>query len=280
MKNRPGKWLVTALILVAAAALGLFLAWQFVPHHVFAVFLPKAWLPRGAGGYEDGHPTSHWLEALDSDDDETRAHAIHCLGAIGPDASEAVPKLAGLLVNSPSSKVRSEAALTLQKMVPDSRTAVGELAQALEDHEKLVRMNAAIALMRLDKDAKPAVPALIKALKDKSNRDNLQTFTFTIQEEVALALGRATAGTTDGVAPLLEELKAFHEETRGIVIQTINRGKDASRKGSGKGTETHKLRAGDVIEIKISFARALGEIGPGGAGRRAAARGDEEGGPG
>jgi HEAT repeat protein len=69
-------------------------------------------------------------------------------------------------------------------------------------------MNAAIALARLRADAKPAVPNLIKAIKDKSNKNNLRVFGHTIQEVSALALGRASAGSTDAVGPLAEALDA------------------------------------------------------------------------
>src|SRR5207244_6799070 len=58
------------------------------------------------------------------------------------------------------------------------------------------------------------VPALIPALKDKANQTNLNTFLFTIQHQVALALGKASAGTAQGVPPLMEALQALREEKR------------------------------------------------------------------
>src|SRR5262249_37947894 len=97
----------------------------------------------------------------------------------------------------------------------------------LEDSEPVVRMNAARALFRLKQDARPAVPALLKALADDENLTNARAFTVTVHELVALALGRATAGTEDGVPPL-----------------------------------TDALKKASTLEIRGSLIRALGEVGP------------------
>src|SRR5262249_62240239 len=111
-------------------------------------------------------------------------------------------------------------------MNPASKAAVPALAQALSSGNPLVRMNAARALFRLGTEARPAIPELIQALQDKRNRTYLQVFPLTIQDQVALALGRASAGVNDGVPVLLAGLKAAGAEP-----------------------------------ARISFARALGIIG-------------------
>ena len=160
----------------------------------------------------DGHSTRYWLRAVDSSDPELRHHALYCLGAIGTDAGEAVPKLAQVMREDADPSARSDAALALSKMAPASRVAVKELAEALGDPEARVRMNAAIALSRLHADARPAIPALIKAINDEDNLTNLQLFAFTIQEMSSIALGRASAGSPEAVPALTEALAAAETE--------------------------------------------------------------------
>jgi HEAT repeat protein len=161
----------------------------------------------GNEGEHDGHSTSYWMREMNSADDETRWHAIFSLGAIGAKAGDAVPGLAKILRDHPDGRTRSEAALALTKMAPASKPAVPSLADALSDKDFFVRWNAAMALFQLHSEARPAVPALINAVKDKKNKTNLNTFPSTIDEVAALALGRASAGTPDGVPVLLEALK-------------------------------------------------------------------------
>lgn len=178
--------------------------------------------------YQDGHSLGYWVRALDQPDAELRYRAILALGSIGPDAAEAVPALARILTEDADDKARHQAALALVKMAPATAAAMPALAQALDQDEvPSIRMNAAVALSRLGTQARPAVPALIRAMQRRSNRTNLGSFTVTIQDMAALALGRATVSTTEGVAPLTEALR--------------------SARTSGK---------------RCSIAQALGEVGP------------------
>jgi HEAT repeat protein len=196
MKKRRALWGAVALAALAAAA-------PLVPGS--PAYLPDFF--GGDGRFYNGHPTRYWVRALDSPVSDVRYRAIHSLGAIGPEAGEAVPALAALLVGSPSRGTRIEAALALSKMAPASRAAVPALAQALADPEPLVRTNAILALIRLRDQARPAIPALIRALRDDANRRRPATFTFTIQEAAARALGWASAGSPDAVPALTEVLR-------------------------------------------------------------------------
>ncbi len=159
--------------------------------------------------YQDGHSLGYWVRALNGPDAEVRLRAIHALGAIGSDAGEAVPILARLLTADQDDRIREEAALALGKIAPASEGAASALGRALDkDRVHIVRMNAAIALSRLGPLARPAVPALIRAIQRRINRTTVGSFTYNIQEMAALALGRATAGTPDGVNPLMEALES------------------------------------------------------------------------
>ena len=165
--------------------------------------------------FHDGHSLGYWVRALDRPDTEVRRRGILAVGAIGEDAAESVPTLARILTEDPDHTIRHQAALALLKMNLAAAPAVPALARALdEDDAPKVRMNAAIALSRLGTQARPAVPVLVKALRRKANRTNLGTFTFTIQEMAATALGRASAGTSEGLAPLLEALKGAHTASK------------------------------------------------------------------
>jgi HEAT repeat protein len=181
----------------------------------------------GAGGMYDGHSTGYWIRAANSPDAAVRFHAIHALGAIGPEAGDAVPTLSAILSDSPSAGARIEAALALSKMGPPSRAALPALTRALDDPEPFVRMDAALALFRLGAEARPAVPALIEALDDPRNRMTVGTFPYTIRALVARALGRASAGTADGVPALTAALELSAPE-----------------------------------DVRLAVARALGEVGP------------------
>ncbi len=170
------------------------------------VYLPS--LMMRYGHMYDGHGTGYWIDALNSPDAETRRHAIFSLGMLGSYAEDAVPPLADIMLTDADPGLRIEASLALSKMTPASRTAVPALGQALSDREPLVRMYAACTLFRLHEDSRPAVPALIQALPAKDNQVTLRNFSVSIQEMVALALGRASAGSAEAVPTLIETLRA------------------------------------------------------------------------
>jgi HEAT repeat protein len=168
--------------------------------------------PPAAPGKKDpptkraAHPTGYWIQQLKNADPKVRQEAVFALGVIGADAEEAVPEVCKLL-KDPEPRVRCDATLALLKMYPASRKTAPELAGVLEDKVPLARINAAITLHRLGQDARPAVPALLKALADKKNDTWIPGFQITIREAILQALGRASAGSTDGVQGLTEALK-------------------------------------------------------------------------
>jgi HEAT repeat protein len=197
MKQRRAAQVVLAMLLLAGLGLVIPGSPAYAPPLVahYATF-------------QEGHSLGYWLRALRSQDEDVRHQAIFALGAIGPGAAEAVPTLAAIVADDPDVEARHCAALALAKMGPASRPAVPALAKALAtDGEPAVRMNAVLALFTLGEASRPAVPVLIAALKRRANRTDLKTFTFTIQEMAALALGRATAGTAEGVPALTQALE-------------------------------------------------------------------------
>lgn len=163
-------------------------------------------LMASADDYE-GRSSRVWARDLDSPDGPTRSRAIFALGSIGEPAGHTAPTLAKIMTDDEDPNARAEASLAIAKMRGAGKQVVPELARALKDAELLVRMNAARALFQLGPDARPAVPMLIEALADERNEAYTDRFITTIQEMVALALGRATAGTDQAVGALADALQ-------------------------------------------------------------------------
>jgi HEAT repeat protein len=84
------------------------------------------------------------------------------LGRIGPDAKDAVPALASVLLENDSA-LRGRAATALGAIGPEAKAAVPKLVLALEDRSTLESVVAALA-----KIGKPAVSGLTNALTDKN----------------------------------------------------------------------------------------------------------------
>jgi HEAT repeat protein len=198
---------------------------------------------------------------LDRPDVNVRLQAIYAVGAIGSDAAEAVPVLTRILTADPDDDARKQAALALMKLAPASASAVPALARALDKDKALaVRMNAAIALSRLGPLARPAVPALIRASQSRMNRTNLGSFSFTIQEIAALALGRATAGTPEGVIPLVDALKSARTASkRRLVAQALA---EVGAPAQEAAPLLRALLADDSPEVRETAKDALRKILP------------------
>jgi hypothetical protein len=211
-----------------------------------------------SGSIHNGHGMHYWLRAVDSPDTELRHEAIFALGVLGSESPEVVPPLAAILADDPDPGARHRAALALLKTGMEARAAVPELAQALADEEPAVRMNAALVLAQLGTDARPAVPALIDAVQRRGNRTNLGEFTFTIQEMAALALGRASAGTSVAVPVLTRLLNAARSANARMGLASA-----LGKVGSPARPAVPRLRAllsDDVPEVREAAAQALKSI--------------------
>ncbi|MBY0231909.1 MAG: FG-GAP-like repeat-containing protein [Gemmataceae bacterium] len=181
--------------LLGLAVLGLALLLPGSP-----AYLPGWLVPRAS---HEGRSVRQWMARLGGSE---RMEALAALGSIGPDAAEAVPAVAAILREGDESE-RVAATLALMKIGKAAGGSVEALAEALADPEPKVRMNAALALSRLSEESRAAIPALARALRDEANATNLGVFHHTIQEAAAVALGRASAGREDGVAPLAALLR-------------------------------------------------------------------------
>jgi HEAT repeat protein len=90
------------------------------------------------------------------DNEESAPWGCIALGAIGPDAAEAVPTLANLVGSGHQPKIRLEAAMALSSIGPAAASALPELMNVLDRNEPVVLPGAIFAIGRLGPLGKPA----------------------------------------------------------------------------------------------------------------------------
>src|SRR5690242_1491847 len=129
MTKRRKLWLLSILLVLAISA-------PLIPGS--PVYLSN--LLYSDGRSYDNHSAGYWIKTLDSPNARDRHQAVFALGAIGSEAPDAVPAIARRMLEDDDRDIRSASALALLKMVPVSRAAVAELAQALSDSYDHVRM--------------------------------------------------------------------------------------------------------------------------------------------
>src|SRR5438105_528559 len=132
------------------------------------------------------------VEALKSEDANTRSAAAHQLSSVGADAREAVPALATALADA-EFLVRVSAVLALASIGSEAGAAVPALIKALGDENQAVRGASIGALLRIGPGAKAAAPSLVNLLKDPDNG---------IRDSAVFALVEI-GSSSDAILPLL-----------------------------------------------------------------------------
>ena len=156
-------------------------------------------LAQGAAVFADEDVPS-LIHALHAKKAERRRDAALALGAMGPDAKDAVPALIDVLKTDSDHGVRLFAAASLGAIGPDARDSVPALIDALKaDSDIVVRRTAASALGAIGPDAKDAVPALLDVLK--TDGDELVRYC------AGLSLGNIHARPKAVIPALIECLK-------------------------------------------------------------------------
>jgi HEAT repeat protein len=234
--------------------------------------------------------------ALQDPDEGVRAEAARGLQAVGPDAAAAADALIAAL-GDPSGLVRGRAARALWAAtggragapvppdrllaallesareagdgeIPDAdlvlalaavgRSAIPQLAAALDDRDARIRWHAAAALMQLRRGAREAAPALRRAMDDPA-------------WAVRNAAGRALEDVVDkqSVPMLAQALTDPSAETRYHVARAL------ARVGPGSASAVPVLQAalGDPDwEVRMEAAWALAAVGPAAAATEPALR--------
>jgi hypothetical protein len=246
MTRRHVLWALIVLIAGAAAALLL----PASPYY-FPMLL-------AARPQYQGQPLSHWMGRLEGGSSDDRQQAIYAVGVIGVPAEDAVPVLARIMVDDAEPRLRNEAAFALSKMAPVCKTAVPELARALGDDVAFVRMNAARALYCLGSDGHGATPALLESLNDPDNQTNLGVFPFTVQHQMALALGRVSTGTDEAVPALRAALQAADtNEVRVTMIRALG---EVGRPAQPAAADLRGFSEARDRELRFAVAEALAKI--------------------
>ncbi|AMV39446.1 HEAT repeat domain-containing protein [Planctomyces sp. SH-PL62] len=107
------------------------------------------------------------VNALRSNDGNTRAEAIVALGSFGPRGKEVVPTLVALLKDE-AEYIRRDAAWALGSIGPDARAAIPDLIAATKDEGSDVRKMACKSLAKIDRDGETSLPALRRAMQDEN----------------------------------------------------------------------------------------------------------------
>jgi len=227
---------------------------------------------------KDGAATDALLAALDSKNPNVRLCAIESLGAIGPPAAGAVPKLLEL-ANAPGS---SEVVIgALGKIGAGAVAAVPLLIERLEAISHRGRESAAEALGRIGPGATSAIPALCSAVRDpvadvrwyalhalesigSESKEALAAVRWALHEDRHIYIRGAAVDAlvgwgADRALPVLREgLGAKRWGTRAASAEGLARlGKKAGLAVPG----LRKALADEDRDVRRAAAEALGKIG-------------------
>jgi hypothetical protein len=196
--------------------------------------------------------------ALEKDPEPiVRQEVAAVLGRAGEDAKEAIPSLAYSLRHDKDDKTREQAGRALLQMVPASRRALQQLAEALQDSYAPTRAVAAEAIKTLGEHSKTAVPQLVdflKAGKDKKGDAPARMY-------VALALGRVGAEGAKGTDALCAVLEDGGEDNsvREAAAESLGRiGLDAV--GAAKPLANVVKSTKNPVSFRLAAVRALGKV--------------------
>jgi hypothetical protein len=110
-----------------------------------------------------GKPVGEWLKLLGSEEEAARQEAVEALRRMGP---AVVPDLVRALRDE-AWQVRNQAAVALGAIGPEAKDAVPALGEVLQEEDKYLRSQGAAALGKIGREAGAAVPILTRALRDK-----------------------------------------------------------------------------------------------------------------
>ncbi|MEI6325703.1 MAG: HEAT repeat domain-containing protein, partial [Gemmataceae bacterium] len=194
--KKSTAWIIGSVVIVAVAAM-------IVPGSPFNILDRFIMNNQLFTAQHDGRTVTEWIGDLNATDDAKKILAIKALGSLGVNAKQALPQLAKIMTLDPDNTMRIEASLAISKMAPDSLSVLDSLIKGLDDKDAVVRMNSLFGIMRLKADSKGALKALVAAANLPVNQELATGFTTTLQEALLVAIGRASAGSSESVPMLM-----------------------------------------------------------------------------
>lgn len=141
------------------------------------------------------------VEALADDHDLVRRRAVSALGAIGPDASDAIPALLQALTSADEGD-RFSIGLALREI--GYKKEVSSYVTDLKSASLLVSSDAVKALGELGPEATEALPALIDLIRDRGSL---------LRRDAVIALSKIGPRGSEAVAPLVQALSGEDDVT-------------------------------------------------------------------
>lgn len=194
--KKSTAWIIGSIVIVAVAAM-------IVPGSPFNILDRFIMNNQLFTAQHDGRTVTEWIGDLNETDDAKKILAIKALGSLSVNAKQALPQLAKIMTLDPDTTMRIEASLAISKMAPDSLSVLDSLIKGLDDKDAVVRMNSLFGIMRLKADSKGALKALVAAANLPVNQELPTGFTTTLQESLLVAIGRASAGSSESVPMLM-----------------------------------------------------------------------------
>jgi HEAT repeat protein len=152
-----------------------------------------------------------WIEALKAPDPGRRRQAVVTLARMGPAAREAVGPLLEVLQKDTNEAVRGRACFALARIQPTSSEVVKALTRTLkEDKDEDVQDEAARALGMMGPAARAAIPALLEVFKAPKRND---------VDTVAYALGQI--GTPEVLPPLMAVMRSGDGNRQRMAMEAL-----------------------------------------------------------
>lgn len=196
------------------------------------------------------------IEALQDKNDKVQAEVVAALGAIGPPAKEAVPKITALLKH-PDKLLRRTAASALWFIDGQDKVAVPMLIEGMQDKgtDRIDRKACVQVLGEIGAKAEAAVPALIELLRgiEKSRRTEISA---ELSFDACEALGRIGA---PAVPALMKQLRDQDVDIRKHAVWALWRMGPQAKAAVAVLAEVSR---DDNNDLRAFAVAALGKIGP------------------
>ena len=155
------------------------------------------------------------IKALADQNAEARNEVLFALGAIGPDAAEAVPAVAERL-GDPDDKVRYAACMALGKIGPVAGAAKARFASNLASEDAFLAMASAWALASIDPQSADVAAKAVPVLVDRLQAADAMTRLHAV--EALRKFGPLAVAAADELKKAVEDA---NEDVRTVAAETL-----------------------------------------------------------